>query len=139
MVSAKQGLLAKQNGDAAGLAASGLTELEHALAHDLASEKRAIVFATGRSRAISLVAELLYHSELEHKALLMPEQDLKHKIADFEQSVARFEAERQNLSDYLSIDRRRLLTEVNEMTDQVWNEARARIRAHRLAGDEWNI
>jgi hypothetical protein len=73
-----------------------------------------------------LAAELLYHSELEHKALLMPEQDLKHKIADFEQGVSRFEAERQNLSDRLFIDRRRLPTEVNEITDQVWNEARAR-------------
>jgi len=122
MVSAKQGLLGKQSGDAAALADSGMAELESALARDLASEKRAIVLATGRSRAMTLAAELLYHSELEHKALLMPEQDLKHKIADFEQSVSRFEAERQNLSDYLSIDRRRLLTEVNEMTDQVWNE-----------------
>ena len=35
-----------------------------------------------------LVAELLYHGELEHKALLMPEQDLKHRIAEFEQSVS---------------------------------------------------
>ncbi len=125
-VSAKQGLLAKQRGDASALAASGLAELEQALARDLANEKRAIVFAAGRTRAISLAAELLYHSELEHKALLMPEQDLKHKIADFEQSVSRFEAERQNLTDYISMDRRRLLTEINEMTDQVWNESRAR-------------
>ena len=136
MVSAKQRLLAKQNGDAATLAESGMAELESALALDLASEKRAIIFATGRSRAIALAAELLYHSELEHKALLMPEQDLKRKIADFEQSVSRFEAERQNLSDYLSIDRRRLLTEVNEMTDQVWNEARTQF-AH-IAAQETN-
>lgn len=135
-VSAKQGLLAKQRGDTRAIVASGIAELEQALAHDLASEKRAIVFATGRLRATSLVAELLYHGELEHKALLMPERDLKHKIAEFEQSVSRFEAERQNLSDYLSIDRRRLLTEVNEMTDQVWNEARAQF-AH-VAAQETN-
>ena len=120
------------------IAASGIAELEQALAHDLASEKRAIVFATGRLRAMSLVAELLYHGELEHKALLMPEQDLKHKFAEFEQSVSRFEAERQNLSDYLSIDRRRLLTEVNEMTDQVWNEARAQF-AHVAAQERMDI
>jgi ribosome biogenesis GTPase A len=125
-VSAKQGLMAKQRGDASALAASGLGELEQALACDLANEKRAIVFATGRSRAISLTAELLYHSELEHKALLMPEHDLKHKIGDFEQTIVRFEAERRNLSDYISVDRKRLLTETNEMTDQVWSEARAR-------------
>jgi ribosome biogenesis GTPase A len=135
-VSAKEGLLAKQRGDTRAIASSGIADLEQALAHDLASEKHAIVFATGRLRAMSLVAELLYHGELEHKALLMPEQDLKHRIAEFEQSVSRFEAERQNLSDYLSIDRRRLLTEVNEMTDQVWNEARAQF-AH-VAAQETN-
>jgi GTP-binding protein EngB required for normal cell division len=127
-VSSKLGLLAKQRGDAPALAASGVAQLEHTLALELANEKRAIVFATARSRALSLVGELLYHSELEHKALLMPEQELKNKVADFERSASRFEAERQNLSDYLAVDRRQLLTEINGMTDQVWNEARARFK-----------
>ncbi len=94
--------IAQNSRDAAAIADSGMAEVERALARDLASEKRAIVLATGRSRAMTLAAELLYHSELEPKALMMPEQDLKHKIADFEQSVSRFEAGRQNLSDYLS-------------------------------------
>ena len=40
MVSANQGLLGKQNGDAAALADSGIAELESALARDLASENR---------------------------------------------------------------------------------------------------
>jgi GTP-binding protein EngB required for normal cell division len=125
-LSAKQALLAKQSGNASALAASGLSELERRLSHDLAREQRAIAFAAGRSRALSLVGELLYHGELSRKALVMPEQALKDKIADFEQSAAQFERERQELSDFLSLDRRRLLTEIGAMTDRVWVEARAK-------------
>ena len=125
-VSAKQALLAKQSGDASALAASGVSELERRLSHDLAREKRAIVFAAGRSRALSLVGELLYHGELSHKALVMPEQALKDKVADFEQIAAQFEQESRELSDFLSLDHRRLLTEISAMTDRVWTEARAK-------------
>ncbi|HTZ68044.1 MAG TPA: dynamin family protein, partial [Roseiarcus sp.] len=136
-VSAKQALLAKQSGDASALTASGVSELERRLSRDLASEKRAIVFAASHSRALSLVAELLYHGELSHKALVAPEQVLKHKIAEFEQSAAQFEQERRELSDLLSLDRRRLLTEISAMTDRVWTEARAKFdKIARLETDQ---
>ena len=72
--------------------------LEEALASELASEERAIAFATGRSRAISLVGELLYHRELEHKALLTPEQELVQKIREFEKGIPRFESVKIELS-----------------------------------------
>jgi hypothetical protein len=84
--------------------------------------------ATGRQRSISLISELLFQSELEHKALLMPEEDLKQKAATFESSVARFEGERQTLSDFLSIDRRRLLKELEAETDRLWKEAQKEVR-----------
>ena len=47
-VSAKTALSAKREADATALAASGLPELEEALANELTSEERAIAFATGR-------------------------------------------------------------------------------------------
>ena len=78
-VSARAGLSAKQAGNGDALAASGILELEETLASELASEERAIAFATGRSRAASLVGELLYRRQLEHKALMMPEQALNAK------------------------------------------------------------
>ena len=133
-VSAKAGLLAKRQGDGAALEASGVLELEQALATELASEERAIAFATGRSRAISLVGQLLYHRQLEHKALLTPEQDLTRKIGEFEHGASRFESERANLSDLMAVDRRRLLAEIGETTDRIWNEARAKFA--RLAREE---
>ena len=58
-VSAKTALSAKREGDTAALVASGLPELEDALAKELTSEERAIAFAAGRSRATSLMGELL--------------------------------------------------------------------------------
>ncbi len=125
-VSAKAGLLAKRAGDGAALAASGVLELEQALASELASEERAIAFATGRSRALSLVGELLYRRQLEHKALLTPEQDLIRKIGEFERGISRFQSERANLSDLMAVDRRRLLAEITAMTDQIWEQARSK-------------
>lgn len=127
-ISAKQGLQARQENNSQALAASGLLQLEQVLAGELAREKRAIVFATGRLRSISLVSELLFQSELEHKALLMPQEDLKQKIATFEASVARFESERQSLSDLLSIDRKRLLKELEAETSRLWKETQMEMR-----------
>jgi GTP-binding protein EngB required for normal cell division len=108
-ISARQGLQAKQDKDPQALAASGIQHLENVLAQELAREKRAIVFATGRQRSVTLIGELLFQSELERKALLMPEEDLKEKAATFESSVACFASERQTLSDFLLVDRKRLL------------------------------
>ncbi len=123
--SAKQGLQAKQNRDSQALAASGVEHLEQVLAGELAREKREIVFATGRLRLISLVGELLFQSKLEHKALLMPEEDLRQKADTFESSMARFESERRALSDFILVDRARLQKELNAETDQLWKKAQS--------------
>ncbi len=133
-VSAKTALSAKREGDTAALVASGLPELEDALAKELTSEERAIAFAAGRSRAISLVGELLYRRQLEHKALLTPEQELAQKIGEFEHGISRFESEKADLSDVMAIDRRRLLVEVGSATDRIWTEARSKFA--KLAKEE---
>jgi hypothetical protein len=133
-VSAKVGLAARREGNRAALAASGLLELEAALADELTSEERAIAFATGRSRAISLVGELLYHRQLEQKALLTPEQELVQKIREFERGISRFETEKANLSDFLGMDQRRLLVELGATTDRIWTEGRSKFG--KLADEE---
>lgn len=127
-VSARQGLRATQLGDTRALAASGIQNLEQVLAGELAREKQAIAVAVGRQRAISLIGELVFQSELERKALLMPQEDLKRKATTFESSVARFESERQTLSGFLSIDRRQLLKELEAETDRLWKEAQKEVR-----------
>jgi GTPase Era involved in 16S rRNA processing len=126
-LSAKQGLQAKLANDMGALDASGLPRLERLLAGELARDKRAILLATGRLRLTSLVGELLFQSELERKALLTPEEELKRKAATFEAGVATFEAERQRLSDLLSIDCKRMLRELDAETDRMWNGARSEL------------
>ncbi len=127
-VSAKQGLEAKQNGDVTALAASGVTALELVLAEELAREKHAIVFASGRLRSISLVGELLFQCELAHKALLTPQQDLERKAEVFEGSAAGFESQRRALSDFLSVDKKGLLKELDTETDRIWKAAQKEMR-----------
>jgi GTP-binding protein EngB required for normal cell division len=133
VLSAKQGLNAKLNNEASALASSGLTRLESVLGGELAREKRAILLATGRQRLISLVGELLFHCDLERKALLTPEEELKRKAATFETSAAGFESERQRLADLLSIDCKQLLRELDAETDRVWDESRRVL--HQLVAD----
>lgn len=128
-ISARQALKAKQEGNSKSLAESGLADLERVLAGDLARQKRDLVEATGRLRAAAIVGELLFQSELEHKALLLPEEDLKRKADIFEQSVAHFELERQTLADSMALDRSRLLKELDADTDRLWNDAQGVIGA----------
>jgi GTPase Era involved in 16S rRNA processing len=131
-ISATQGLQAKLDRDSQTLVASGVWHLEQVLAGELAREKHEIVFATAQLRSISLVSELLFQSKLEHKALLMPEEDLKEKASTFESSVTRFESERCALSDFLSVDRNRLLKELDADTDRLWKEAQSEL--HQILG-----
>jgi len=127
-LSAKRGLEAKLARDIEALEVSGLLRLESVLGGELAREKQAILLATGRQRLSSLVGELLFQSELERKALMTPADELKRKAATFGSSAAEFESERRRLSDLLSIDRKRLLGELDSETDRVWNGARAKLR-----------
>ena len=131
-VSSRRGLEAQVNEDTRALEESGISRLERTLANELARERREILFATGRQRSISIVGELLFQSELECKALLTPADVLKQKAATFETSAVQFEDERQRLSDLLSLDRKRLLREVEAETDRVWQGAKTEVR-HALA------
>jgi uncharacterized protein YejL (UPF0352 family) len=125
-VSARGALAARRDRDSAALAASGLPELERALVNELVAEKQAIAFATSRSRATGLVAQLLYRAELERKALVTTESELVQKITEFEDAVSCLQTERRDLSDFMGVDRRRLLTELTETTDRLWAEGRAK-------------
>jgi len=127
-LSARRAFQAKAANGGGGLEASGLPKLEQALSGELAQEKRAILLATGRMRLISLVSELLFQTEIECKALLTPEKDLKRKAATFETSAVQIEADRQRMSDQLSLDRKRLLRELEAETDRVWNGAKGELR-----------
>jgi len=130
VVSSRRALRAKLDGDARAFELSGVADLERALASKLAREKQMILDAAGRQRLGAVIGDLLFQSELECKALLTPEGELRRKAETFEASARQFESERRRLSDLLSLDRRELLRDLEAQTDQVWKAAKA--EAHRL-------
>jgi hypothetical protein len=128
-VSGRAGLLAKQEGNAKLLDESGIKHLQDVLSDELAREKRAIVLSVVRMRAASVVEEMIFQEKLEHKALLLPQDELKRKAGIFEESARGFETERQGLSDFMAIDRSRLLRELSDDTDTLWKKTQGEIRA----------
>ena len=128
-VSGKGGLKAKQDASPEAIAESGIQHLQGVLADELAREKREIMLSVATQRAASLAGDLLFESELEHKALLMPQKQLKQKAHIFEESARRFENERQALSDFIAVDRRRLLSELDADIESFWKKAQSEIRS----------
>lgn len=128
-VSGRLGLRAKQEGNEKLLDESGIKHLQDVLSNELAHEKRAIVLSVVKMRVASVVEDLIFQGELEHKALLLPQDELKRKADVFEESAKGFEAERQGLSDFMAIDRSRLLRELSEDTDTLWKKTQGEIRA----------
>ncbi len=133
VVSSRRALRAKLDRDSRAFEQSGVADLERALAGTLRRDKQMILDVTGRQRLAAVVSELLFQSELEYKALLTPEAELRRKAETFEASARQFESERRRLSDLLSLDRRELLRDLEAQTDQIWNEAMA--YAHRTIDD----
>ena len=130
VVSSRRGLRARLDRDARMLEQSGIADLERALASKLAREKRMILDATGRQRFAAVISDLLFQTEFECRALLTPEVELRRKAETFEASARQFEVERRRLSDLLSLDRRELLSDLEDQTDRVWKEAQAEV--HRI-------
>jgi hypothetical protein len=58
---------------------------------------------------------------------MTPEEDLKRKATTFETSAVEFESKRRRLADWLAIDCKQLLRELDAETDRVWNEARCEV------------
>jgi ribosome biogenesis GTPase A len=132
-VSARRGLRAKLDGDSQALQASGLARLEQTLADALVQEKRGILDVTLCARAADLIGDMLFQAELEYRALLTPEAELRRKAEIFDASARAFEEERRRLSDLLSLDRKRLLRELEAETERVWRAAREEVA--RLIGE----
>jgi len=128
-VSARLALAARERGDRAGFLASGLPALEQTLIHDLAEDKSAILLATTRARAQTLFAELLFQAEFKLQSLLTPTHELELKIAEFERAVGRLKIEFERQSDTIAVDRRRLNAAINQQTDTLWRDSRAKFRA----------
>lgn len=124
LISARKALEGGLNSNSEAVETSGVASLMTALAVELAREKHAIILATGLRRSTALVHELLFQSELEHQALLLPQEKLEEKLGIFNLAANGFDRERQELSDFLAVDRKRLISELEAETDKLWDSAR---------------
>lgn len=130
-ISAKRALEAQLANDSRAFDASGVSRLIECLAGDLAKEKRSIILTTGLHRATTLVSELLFQSELQRRALLLPQQMLDEKLDIFGNAEKRFDYDQREFADLLSLDRKRLIKELEIETDALWQSTRE--KGQRLA------
>jgi GTPase Era involved in 16S rRNA processing len=104
-VSARKGLEARATADSSGWAASGMAKLESFLVEYLAREKFNALTDAVSQRALELLETVLMEAGIALQALKLPEQELKEKIAVFEQSLKKAASERRLVQDVLEGDK----------------------------------
>jgi len=128
-ISARSALRAKMAGDRDALQASGLVEVESYLKNFIAKEKASTLERAVSRKAAMLVGELRFETESGLAALRMPLQQLSERLAQFEDAVPRFEAERETSGDLIAGDRKRTLAELDSDSEQLRQRAQTKIDA----------
>jgi hypothetical protein len=113
-VSAKQALMAKETGDQALLASSGLTRVTDHLIDFLAREKsRVLREAVGR-KALDVLFDASLQANLEMRSLEMPITDLEERLILFRQKIDEAKRQRQHAQDILNGDHKRVVALLEE-------------------------
>ena len=113
-VSAKQALMAKETGDPALLALSGLTRVTDNLIDFLAREKsRVLREAVGR-KALDVIFDATLQVNLEMRSLEMPITDLEERLMLFRQKIDEAKRQRQHAQDILNGDNKRVVALLEE-------------------------
>jgi ribosome biogenesis GTPase A len=87
-ISARQALEARMGGDHVLLEASGFPRLERELNRFLRDEKSRVFLNSVRRSLLGAVSEFRMHLALEIKAARMPVEELREKLAEFNQALA---------------------------------------------------
>lgn len=124
-VSARQGLEAKQAGDARGVAESGLAAIERYLAQFLARDKNEALQRAVSSKAAGLLDAAQVDIALGIRALEMPIEDLERRAAQFSEALREIERQRLVARDLLAGDRRRCLDALEGRAAALREEARS--------------
>ncbi|PKL76556.1 MAG: hypothetical protein CVV27_09675 [Candidatus Melainabacteria bacterium HGW-Melainabacteria-1] len=124
-ISARQGLQARQSGDAGLWQASGMAQLEEDLLNRLASRKTQLVQTSIQQKTLALAARIKLWLSLWLKAQEEPLQAFAEKIARLDQQVQFLEQEQQRIADLLQVDLRRQLTRLEARAETIRAEAEA--------------
>jgi ribosome biogenesis GTPase A len=114
VVSARQALQAKQDGNQAALVASGLPVLEAALTGLMGGERVATLEAAIAGKAAGVARALLFQTRVTLQALRLPVADLASRLGRLDQITNGLDDVRLATRDVLAGDERRLLEEIDE-------------------------
>ena len=128
-ISARKGLKARLDEDPEGWKKSGMRRVEKSLVEFFAHEKKQVFCESLQRRVHDQLNNLHLQLQLSLSALLLPETELKDKIAQFRQSLPAIEREKQAAEDILSGDHDRIVTRLNEEVAQIRARAREAILA----------
>lgn len=123
-LSAREGLQARQCGDAEALTRSGLAEIEYRLTHFLANEKLQSLDRAVATKAAAVLDAAEMEIALGVRALEMPIEDLEQRAAQFGAALREIEQQRLVARDLLAGDRRRSQDQLEEQAAMLRREAR---------------
>ncbi|HUJ11887.1 MAG TPA: dynamin family protein [Verrucomicrobiae bacterium] len=117
--SARQGLNARQDQDAAGWQRSGMAEIEHRIVEFLLNEKTDVLNHAIARQAHDILADVQSRLELTRRSLQLPLADLDERVRQFEQSLIHIEEQRIVLLTRLAQEEKRLAKSIGERADQL--------------------
>ena len=121
--SARNGLIAKQNGDPKQLDGSGIAAIEAHLVRYLANEKAQLLEAAIRSKAEDILSQAEAEVRLRLEALRLPLEELASKSQAFEHALRSIEEQQRITRDLLAGDQRRLRDELESGIDALRKDA----------------
>jgi hypothetical protein len=123
-LSARQGLEAKQKGDAESVRRSGLADIEGYVTQFLADEKIGSLNRAVTTKAAAVLDAAGMDIALGIRALEMPVEDLEQRAAQFGEALRHIESQRVVARDLLTGDRRRAHEKLEEQATILRREAR---------------
>jgi len=126
-ISARNGLVARQNGDVDGWKNSGMEQVEQNLIDFFAREKQQILHVSLSRRMCDQLNGTIMQLKLSLSALMMPESELKQRIEQFRQSLPAIEREKEAAADVLSGDLKRIVKRLNSEVESLRSRAKEAI------------
>lgn len=127
-ISARQGLRARQAGDAAAWRDSGMAALQDVLVQELAAEKLDILARAVARHSHEILANALMEARIALAALQRPTEGLEERLATLRNCLREVEDGRIALQDRLEGDRKRLVKAVEGQARELRQRARDHLR-----------
>jgi len=122
--SAREGLAARRNRDAAAWQRSGMAEIEHQIVDFLLTEKTEVLNRALARQAGDILADVQHRLELTRRSLQMPLAELDERIRRFEESLVEIDEQRIVAMDRLAKDEARLADSVKKHAEQLLRRSR---------------